>query len=105
LPYDVRYRVEVTRFAPPYEAAFRAAGDLAGTGRMVYEPDGDGTLVTIYWTVRTTGFWLNLLAPVLRWLFAWNHHMVMRQGKEGLIRRLEPLLTAAGKLPIVRPLS
>jgi hypothetical protein len=88
LPYNVRYRVEVTHFAPPYEAAFRATGGLVGDGRMVYELDGDGTLVTIYWNVRTSGFWLNLLAPVLGWLFAWNHHAVMRQGEQGLMRRL-----------------
>jgi hypothetical protein len=88
LPYDVRYRLELTHYDPPYESAFRAAGDLVGAGRMVYEPDGDGTLVTFYWTVRTSGFWLNLLAPVLRWLFAWNHNTVMRKGEQGLIRRL-----------------
>jgi hypothetical protein len=88
LPYDVRYRVEVTHYDPPYESAFTAAGDLVGAGRMVYEPDGDGTLVTISWNVRTSGFWLNLLAPLLRWLFAWNHNTVMRKGKQGLLRRL-----------------
>ena len=88
LPYDVHYRVEVTHYAPPHESAFRAVGDLVGDGRMVYEPDGDGTLVTIYWNVRTSGLWLNLLGPVLRWLFVWNHNTIMRKGEQGLICRL-----------------
>ena len=88
LPYDVHYRVEVTHYDPPHEAAFTAAGDLVGDGRMVYEPDGDGTLVTVYWNVRTSGFWLNLLAPLLRGLFAWNHNTIMRKGEQGLLRRL-----------------
>ena len=88
LPYDVHYRVEVTHYDPPHEAAFTAAGGLVGDGRMVYEPDGDDTLVTIYWNVRTSGFWLNLLAPLLRGLFAWNHNTVMREGEQGLLRRL-----------------
>lgn len=88
LPYDVCYRVMVTHYDPPNEAAFSAAGGLVGAGRMVYEPDGDGTLVTIYWTVRASGLWLNLLAPVLRWLFAWNHNTIMRKGEQGLIRWL-----------------
>lgn len=89
LPYDVRYRVEVTHYDPPREAAFKALGDLVGDGRLVYTPDGDGTLVTVYWNVRTSGFWLNLLAPLFRGLFAWNHNTVMRIGEQALIRRLQ----------------
>ena len=88
LPYDVCYRVEVTHYDPPREAAFSAAGDLVGDGRMVYDPDRDGTLVTIYWNVRTSGLWMNLLGPVLRWLFVWNHNTIMRKGEQGLICRL-----------------
>jgi hypothetical protein len=31
---------------------------------------------------------MNLLAPIARPLFAWNHDVIMRQGEEGLSRYL-----------------
>ena len=65
---------------------------------MVYEPDGDGTLVTIYWNVRTSGLWLNLLAPLLKWLFTWNHNCVMAQGERGLADWLRR--PAAAQVPV-----
>lgn len=40
------------------------------------------------WDVRTTQWWMNALAPLARPVFAWNHDYVMRQGGEGLRRRL-----------------
>jgi hypothetical protein len=84
LPYDIRYRMDVTHCDPLRELRFNASGDLAGEGRMVFQRDGDGTLVTLHWYVQTTGFWLNMTAPVLRWLFVWNHNWVMRRGERGI---------------------
>ena len=88
LPYDVRYRLLITRFDVPRESAYVASGDLVGDGRMVYEADGETTRLTIYWTVRTTGFWLNLMSPLLKPVFAWNHNSVMALGERGLKKRL-----------------
>ena len=42
----------------------------------------------IYWNVRTTKPWMNLLAPLARPLFKWNHDVVMGWGAEGLARKL-----------------
>ena len=42
------------------------------------------TAVTYEWNVSTTKTWMNLLAPVARPVFAYNHDMVMRWGGEGL---------------------
>jgi hypothetical protein len=38
--------------------------------------------------VKTTKLWMNLLAPIARPLFAWNHDQVMKAGYEGLKKRL-----------------
>ena len=54
------------------------------------------TAVTYEWNVRTTKAWMNLLAPVARPVFAYNHDVVMRWGGEGLARRLDCKLLAAG---------
>jgi hypothetical protein len=54
------------------------------------------TAVTYEWKVRTTKRWMNLLAPLARPIFDYNHNVVMRWGGEGLARRLDCNLLAAG---------
>ena len=60
-----------------------ADGELAGTGRWRFFA-GRETAVTYEWNVRTTRAWMNLVAPVARPVFRWNHNAVMHQGGEGL---------------------
>ena len=36
------------------------------------------------WNVATTKAWMNLLAPVARPVFEWNHDWVMARGGEGI---------------------
>ncbi|HKQ32652.1 MAG TPA: polyketide cyclase, partial [Thermodesulfobacteriota bacterium] len=40
------------------------------------------------WQVETTKPWMNLIAPLARPIFKWNHDVVMKWGAEGLARRL-----------------
>lgn len=84
LPYSLDYETAITKSDEPRELAFEATGDLVGHGRFVFAPRDGGTDVVIYWDVTTQGRWLNRLAPLLKWLFAWNHNNVMRRGEEGL---------------------
>jgi hypothetical protein len=84
LPYTLRYVTTTTHHDPPNELAYDSVGELAGRGRMVLADEDGGTRVTWYWDVATTGFWMNLLAPLLRPVFAWNHHQVMAAGERGL---------------------
>ena len=88
LPYALRYTTEVTSYIPPQEIAYKAVGDLTGQGRFVLDEYSSQTRVLFYWNVTTSGFWLNLLAPALKPLFAWNHNWVMAQGQRGLADRL-----------------
>jgi uncharacterized protein YndB with AHSA1/START domain len=84
LPYSLSYTTTITQSERPRELAFDAAGDLKGDGKFVFQPNGNRTVVTIYWNVETSGKWLNRLAPLLKWMFAWNHSHVMRRGERGL---------------------
>ena len=105
-----RYRI-VWRSRVPYELEFdftvraletgrwmkgEATGDLEGTGRWrLFSQDGV-TAVVYEWNVRSTKRWMNLLGPVGRPVFEYNHDLVMRWGGEGLARRLGARLLAAG---------
>jgi hypothetical protein len=46
------------------------------------------TTVRYEWRVRTTKRWMNLAAPLLAPLFAWNHDQVMCAGGRGLAEYL-----------------
>jgi uncharacterized protein YndB with AHSA1/START domain len=93
IPYPVRFVISVTRVERPSLIEADAHGELAGTGRWRLSGERP-TVVTYEWNVRTTRPWMNLVAPVARPVFAWNHHAVMRRGAEGLADRLGARLLA-----------
>jgi hypothetical protein len=95
LPYRVRFEVETTRVERPHLMEGRASGELAGVGRWrLYEDEGV-TAVLYEWNVATTRRWMNLVAPIARPIFEWNHDWVMARGGEGLARLLGVRLLAS----------
>lgn len=88
LPYSLVFELVVTEVERPTLLVGRASGELEGTGRWTFAPDGDATTITYEWNVRTTRWWMNLLGPVARPAFAWNHDVIMDWGRIGLARRL-----------------
>jgi hypothetical protein len=83
IPYPVRFETRITDIQPLDLIEAVAQGELAGTGRWRFF-GGPETAVTYEWNVRTTVPWMNLVAPVARPLFRWNHNVVMHQGGEGV---------------------
>ncbi len=95
LPYELVFEMRTTRVERPHLLEGEASGELAGTGRWrLFEQDG-ATAVLYEWDVETTRPWMNLLAPLARPVFAWNHDYVMRNGGRGLARRLGARLLAS----------
>jgi uncharacterized protein YndB with AHSA1/START domain len=93
LPYTLDFEMKTTRVDKPRLLEAHAEGELAGVGRWrLFEEDGEGadgadgavTVVVYEWNVRTTKPWMNMLAPVARHVFAWNHDWLMRNGGEGI---------------------
>ena len=94
LPYPVRFEMTTTRVERPRLLEGDAAGELAGTGRWRLFEERGVTAVLYEWNVATTKTWMNLIAPVARPVFRWNHDWVMRNGAAGLARLLDARLLA-----------
>jgi uncharacterized protein YndB with AHSA1/START domain len=93
LPYTLHFDLCVTHVEVGRLIEGRATGELDGVGTWrLY--DGPGTAVVYDWRVHTTPTWMNLLGPVARPVFAWNHDLVMRQGGHGLAGALGARLIA-----------
>ncbi len=93
LPYKLAFDMRTTHVERPVALDGVAVGELNGIGRWRLHVDGQVTVIHYTWQVRTTKWWMNLLAPLARPVFAWNHQAVLRSGAEALARLLgAPLL-------------
>ena len=97
LPYRLTFDTRVTRIEKPRVIELAASGELEGVGRWEFAESGE-TAVTYTWAVRTTKPWMNLMAPLARPFFVWNHNAVMRKGGVGLAGVLGCRLTGIEKI-------
>ncbi|HKC63867.1 MAG TPA: SRPBCC family protein [Pyrinomonadaceae bacterium] len=88
LPYRLTFEMELTRVEPMSIIEGKALGELAGRGLWQLSSDEEVTVARYDWQVQTTKAWMNLLTPIARPLFKWNHDVVMQWGAEGLAREL-----------------
>jgi uncharacterized protein YndB with AHSA1/START domain len=100
LPYELSFDVTTLRKERPHLLAGEASGELSGTGTWRLSEGGGLTTVLYEWDVRTARAWMNLLAPLARPVFAWNHDWVMKRGGEGLARLLGARLIIASGGPV-----
>lgn len=90
LPYRLIFEMQTTRVEPISLIEGRAIGELQGQGRWQLSSEGEGEITNVRydWKVETTKPWMNLIAPLARPFFSWNHNVVMGWGREGLAKRL-----------------
>jgi uncharacterized protein YndB with AHSA1/START domain len=84
LPYTLSFDLEVERVERPTSLAGRATGELEGTGVWTLREEDGQTVARYDWNIRTTRWWMNLLAPLARGVFKSNHDIVMRSGAKGI---------------------
>lgn len=94
LPYRLTFDIRVVHAERLAVVEGIASGDVEGRGRWTFTTDGRVTHVRLDWQVRTTSAWMNLLAPLARPVFKWNHDGIMRRGGEALARRLNARLAS-----------
>lgn len=95
LPYDLVFEMRSVRVERPRLLEGVASGELAGVGRWRFFEEGGITAVVYEWNVETTARWMNVLGPVARPAFAWNHDRVMAAGGRGLATYLGACLLGA----------
>lgn len=88
LPYSLTFDTELVKMEKYRRMEGRAFGELQGKGIWTFFHENGITFVRYDWQVNTTKAWMNLLAPIARPIFAWNHDKVMNAGFEGLEKRL-----------------
>lgn len=89
LPYRLEFSSEILRVERHRLIEARAFGELTGHGLWRFEAVAPTkTRVQYDWSVKTTKPWMNLLAPIARPFFRWNHDVIMRWGEAGLRRQL-----------------
>ena len=86
LPYRLRFTSCVTRVERHRLLEALVVGEVEGIGRWKFAFQDDITILSYEWKVRTTRRWMNLLAPLAKPLFRWNHDVLMREGGQGLAR-------------------
>jgi Polyketide cyclase / dehydrase and lipid transport len=91
LPYELDFEMKVTRVERPYKMEGIATGELAGSGIWTLEQQNGHTAVRYEWNVQTTRWWMNLLAPIAKPIFQWNHDYVMTEGCKGLEQYLHQI--------------
>ncbi|HEY5846940.1 MAG TPA: SRPBCC family protein [Microlunatus sp.] len=93
LPYRMRFDATFVGIEEFVVVEAEVAGRFEGAGRWVVTAIPGGTLLRFDWTVTPQIAWMQLVAPVARPVFGWNHRSLMVEGGAALARRLGvPLL-------------
>jgi hypothetical protein len=99
--YRMVFEVRTTRIENLEVIKGTAEGDLEGIGRWHFARQGALSVVRYELHVRSTRWWMNLIAPFARSLFIRNHTRIMAQGAEGLARRLGATLVSQESIDLM----
>jgi hypothetical protein len=103
LPYRLGFNIRVTSMLPLTMVEGIACGDVEGVGRWSFTSEGALTVTRYDWQVRPTACWMRALTPLASPLFQWNHDILMKQGAEGLARRLNARLVDFSSRASIQP--
>jgi hypothetical protein len=91
------YDTEIAGVEPGRRIDVVSSGGIAGRGRFLLDAREDGgTSLGFAWLVETPTRWMNVLEPIARPAFVWNHDKLMRDFGAGLAH------TTGGDLALVR---
>ena len=94
LPYQLVFDVCATRIEKLVAIEGTVRGDLEGIGTWHFFSQDTVSIVQCEWRVRSTRWWMNLIALFARPMFIHNHALLMTQGGAGLARLLSSSLVS-----------
>lgn len=84
MKYGFSYETEVVDVSTG-RIRLDSTGELEGAGLFLYEPTDDGGVhLRFSWLVQTPKWWMNLVGPIGRPFFTWNHDHLMTEFARGL---------------------
>lgn len=83
LPYTLRWRFRVSDIRRD-GFTLEASGDFVGRGIWTFAQDGPDAVIRYDWQIRADKPLLRYLSPLLKPIFAANHHWAMAQGERSL---------------------
>jgi hypothetical protein len=92
LPFILSFDYKVTTKETYKTISGVASGDLEGIGVWTFEENNGITYVQYDWNVVSTKKIVNLLSPVLKCFFNYNHNLVMHWGAKRLAKKLHARL-------------
>lgn len=93
LPYRMRLEVVFDSCTRSRRIEATVHGDLRGTARLDFAPEGAGTRATVSWTIEMMQRPMRLAARVARPLLQWGHDRVVDATVEGFRRTLAAEVT------------
>ena len=91
LPYTLKWKLKSTELNRPNRFKVEATGDLAGSGTWTFQQDGPWVDLLFDWKISVQKPLLRCCSFLLRPLFIWNHHWVMKTLENNLRSKLESL--------------
>ncbi|MBK7231251.1 MAG: SRPBCC family protein [Saprospiraceae bacterium] len=88
LPYKLSFESVLVENIKYRKLAGNAFGELEGTGIWTFEEKNGMTYLRYDWKVKTTKKWMNVIAPIAKPFFKWNHDVIMEWGHKALAQRL-----------------
>ena len=92
LPYRLSLKIRLKKKEAYRLLSGEAFGELEGNGTWYFGERNGITYVQYDWKVITNKTWMNRFSFLLKPLFSYNHHIVMRWGARGLAKKLNAQL-------------
>jgi hypothetical protein len=86
--YTLSFSLQLTDRIEYTQLRGNASGELKGTGAWLFEHSNGITNIKCIWNVRTTIWWMNVFAFLLKPVFKYNHTAVMKWGAQSLAKKL-----------------
>lgn len=94
LPFTLSINFRITRKEMYKCIEGVSTGDLVGTGVWTFEEHNGITFIQYQWEVESTKKLINLISPLFKGFFTYNHNLIMHRGAKGLAKRLGAKLVA-----------